>query len=159
MARLSGWLDIVAVGRLRGGLWRAAQDEYLRRLQRYATVRLIEVRDCVGKGDPDTVAVRREGEMLLDASAEARLRVGLTHEGQALDSAGLAAFLRRQTAAHGRIAWILGGPLGLSGQVLAACGFRLSLSRMTFPHELARVILLEQLYRGATILSGEGYHK
>ena len=79
--------------------------------------------------------------------------------GRLMDSATLAAFLQRQIETYGHLAFAIGGPVGLSDAVASACQETLALSPLTFPHELARVILLEQLYRAMTILKGESYHK
>lgn len=158
MARLAGKIIIVAVGKLHSD-WRAAQQDYLARLRRYTDVTLVEVKDVVGQGAPDTVALQREGEALLAAAKGARRVIALSATGKQMDSLGLADFLRKQIDVYRSLAFVIGGPVGLSPQVLAACDDKLSLSPLTFPHELARVILLEQLYRAATIISGEKYHK
>ncbi len=158
MVWLAGKIILVAVGKLRGE-WRTAQQDYLTRLRRYTTVTLIEVKDVVGAGLPDSIAMRREGEALLMAAKDARRRIALSASGKLLDSVGLADFLHKQIEVYGSVAFLIGGPLGLAPEVLATCEETLSLSPLTFPHELARVILLEQLYRAATIIGGEKYHK
>ncbi len=157
--RLSGRIDIIAVGKLRSTYWEAAQEEYLRRLQRYTQARLIEVKDLVGQGGPEAVAVQQEGELLLQAAQEASCRIALTPAGTQMDSPGLAAFVQKQVETYGHLAFLIGGPPGLSDAVLQACQVHLALSALTFPHELARIVLLEQLYRAATIIGGEKYHK
>ena len=159
MARLSGRIEIIAVGKLRAGHWRAAQEEYLRRLDRYTTIGLKEVRDFVGSGPPDVLAAQREGQLLLKAAGDARRKIALSHTGKRMSSPQLAKFLRKQIDLYGHLAFLIGGPAGLSKDVMETCDTHLSLSLLTFPHELARVILLEQLYRAATILGGERYHK
>jgi 23S rRNA (pseudouridine1915-N3)-methyltransferase len=159
MARLSGKITIVAVGKLQSTHWRTAQQDYLKRLRRYTDVDVIEVKDVVGRSVPDVVAMQREGETLLAAAKDAHRTIALNATGKQLDSPQLADFLRKQIEVYGSVAFLIGGPVGLSPEVLAACDDALSLSSLTFPHELARVILLEQLYRAATILSGEKYHK
>jgi len=159
MVRLAGKIMIVAVGKLHGVYWRAAQQEYLARLRRYTDVTLIEVKDVVGRGTPDGVAMQREGEALLAAVKGAHYTLALTPTGRQMDSPQLAEFLRKQIEVYTSLAFVIGGPVGLAPQVVAACNEALSLSALTFPHELARVILLEQLYRAATIIGGEKYHK
>lgn len=159
MKRLGGQILIAAVGRLKTPHWKAAQDDYLGRLKRYTAARLVEVKDAVGRGDPDGVAAEREGRRLLEAGAGASRRIALHQAGKKLDSPGLARFLEKRLEVYGRLALFIGGPVGLSDEVLAASEETLSLSEMTLPHELARVLLLEQLYRAATILGGEKYHK
>jgi 23S rRNA (pseudouridine1915-N3)-methyltransferase len=159
MVRLTGKMTLIAVGKLHSAYWRAAQQEYLTRLRRYTDITLIEVKDVVGRGTPDAVAMQREGEALLAAAKDARRMIALTATGKQMESLQLAEFLRKQFEVYGSLAFLIGGPVGLSPEVLAACDDTLSLSLLTFPHELARVVLLEQLYRAATIIGGEKYHK
>jgi 23S rRNA (pseudouridine1915-N3)-methyltransferase len=159
MASAFGQITVVAVGKVRAAHWAAAQDEYVKRLGRYTSFRLIEVRDMVGRGVVDAVAVEREGEELLRVAERSPVRVLLSADGRAQTSEGLAAWLQKQMEGSGHVAFLIGGPLGFSEPVRAAVPDRLSLSPMTFPHELARVMLLEQLFRAFTILRGEPYHK
>ena len=99
------------------------------------------------------------GSVLLEAARSAHLRIALTPTGEQRDSPTLARWLGQQLELRGHIALLIGGPLGLPPEVLAGCEEQLALSRLTLPHELARVVLLEQLYRSMTLLSGEKYHK
>lgn len=158
MPRSIGHITIAAVGKLRERHWLAAQAEYARRLGHYTDLKLIEVKDAVGKSLPDNVAVAREGEQLLAAARGARL-ILMSADGRAMSSPELAIYLQSQLEAFGDMAFLIGGPLGFDPTVTAAAHDRLALSRLTFPHELARVVLLEQLYRAFTILNGEPYHK
>ncbi len=159
MKRLGGQILIAAVGKLKTAHWKSAQEEYLGRLNRYTSARLVEVRDAVGHGGPDGVAAEKEGRLLLEASEGTGRRIALDCTGQQLDSPGLARYLEKNLEVYGKLALLIGGPVGLSAETLEACDERLSLSLLTLPHELARVLLLEQLYRAATIVSGEKYHK
>ena len=152
-------ITVAAVGKLRRPEWQAAQVDYLKRLQRYVDLDLVEVKDAVGKGYPDAVAKKREGERLLKATAVARRRILLTADGKELSSEGLAFFVQKELETYGQVAFLLGGPMGFSVEAAETANVRLSLSRLTFPHELARIIFLEQLYRAFTILRGEKYHK
>jgi 23S rRNA (pseudouridine1915-N3)-methyltransferase len=113
----------------------------------------------VSRGFPDAVALGREGDALLKSTAKARRRILLTPDGRAYSSEAFARYLRRQIETYGQLAFLIGGPLGFSPEVTAAADDQLSLSSLTFPHELARVMFLEQLYRAFTILRGEPYHK
>jgi len=153
-----GAITVAAVGRLRARAWELAQQEYLGRLRHYTRLKLVEVKDAVG-GAPDGVAMQQEGEALLKAVAGAQRVILLAPEGVEMGSPELARFLQKEIEVYGRIAFLIGGPLGVSEAVLDAAHVRLSLSRLTFTHEMARVILLEQLYRAFTILHGERYHK
>ena len=159
MPRLSGYITVVAVGKLRESHWRSAQEDYCKRLRRYTTFALHEVKDVAGRGTPDRAAKQKEGEALLKAAKSASRKIALTAAGRQMSSPRLAEYLQRQVQLYGRVAFLIGGPLGLSEDVLAECDEQLSLSPLTFPHEMARVILLEQLYRACTILNGEKYHK
>ena len=157
--RLPGTLTVAAVGKLRTPHWRSAQQDYLQRLQRYLSVTLVEVRDFAGGKLPKDTAVAREGQALSQAVKEVPWISALDAAGQQVDSEGLARYLHHHIETHRDLAFLIGGPVGLSPELLATCNARLSLSQLTFPHELARVVLLEQLYRAMTILSGEPYHK
>jgi 23S rRNA (pseudouridine1915-N3)-methyltransferase len=159
MARLSGQMTIAAVGKLRFAHWQAAQEEYRQRLQHYTNVKVIEVKDVAGRSTPDSVARQREGQQLLKAAGDTARKIALTPTGRQMDSLEFAAFLGKQIELYGRLVFFIGGPLGLSDEVVTSCVDQLSLSPLTFPHELARIVLLEQLYRACTILSGEQYHK
>lgn len=158
MPRRIGHITLAAVGKLRERHWQHAQDEYARRLSHYTDFTLVEVKDMVGKSLPDAVAVAREGELLLAASRGQRT-ILLTADGRQMTSPELSVYLREQLEQFGHLVFLIGGPIGFDRAVLEAAHDRLSLSRFTFPHELARVVFLEQLYRAFTILLGEPYHK
>lgn len=151
-------VSVVAVGRPRAPLARAIA-EYEERAGRYWKLEVVEVRDAGGGGDPDA-ARTAEGEALLRRTPDDAEVVALTRAGKAWTSRYLARFLDER-AVHGRpgVAFLIGGAHGLSGAVLDAADRRLSLGGMTFPHELARLVLAEQLYRAGTIVRGEPYHK
>ena len=157
--RLNGRLTIAAVGKIKNKAWLVAQNDYVKRLGRYTTLDLIEVKDVVGRSVPNVVAMVREGEQLLQAAADSTRLVALIPTGKLYTSPNLAVWLQKQVVDYGRIAFLIGGPLGFSDDVLAACHEEISLSPLTFTHELARVLLLEQIYRACTILAGEQYHK
>ena len=152
-------LTLVAVGRLKEAYWRQAADEYLRRLRPYATVREIEVPDRDVSRD-EKRAIAEEGEAVLRAVPGGTHVVALDQAGTSFDSAELSSWLAAH-ALDGRssVTFLLGGAAGLDPQVLRGADERLSLSRMTLPHQLARVVLLEQLYRAFKIERGEPYHR
>ncbi len=142
-------LRLLAVGRLKNAHLAALADDYLRRIRPWAAVEVVEVRDS----DP-----RREGAALLAAverkGARAPLIV-LDERGEQFTSRGFADLLSR----HGSLTFVIGGPDGVSDPVRARADRLLGLSRMTLPHELARIVLLEQIYRGLSINRGHGYHR
>ena len=159
MPRSIGHLTVIAVGKLRERHWLAAQDEYMRRLGHYTDFNLVEVKDVVGKSVPDSVAIAREGEYLLTSVPRGARLILMDPSGKAMSSPELAGYLQSQLETHSNLAFLIGGPLGFDPTVTSAAHDRLALSRLTFTHEMARVILLEQLYRAFTILNGEPYHK
>ena len=159
MTRLSGHLGIIAVGKIKEKHWSAAQNDYLQRLNRYTTAKIIEVKDVVGRSIPDDVAMQKEGVQLLDSASAYQRKILLSPTGKLMTSEVLARFLRKEVEEYGRIAFLIGGPLGFSPDTLATADEQISLSPLTFTHEMARVTLLEQLYRACTILAGEQYHK
>ncbi len=159
MPRPIGHIDLLAVGKMRSKHWRLAQADYAQRLGFYTRLNLVEVKDFVGQGLPDGTAVQKEGDLLLKAAGSANRIILLSPEGELLTSPALAQFLQKQIEVHGRLAFLIGGPVGFSDDVLATAHHQIALSPLTFTHELARVIFLEQLYRAFTILNGENYHK
>lgn len=159
MPRSYGRISVVAVGKVRARHWLAAQDEYLKRLKHYTTFELVEVKDAVGRGLPDEQAMEREGQHLLQAASSMERVVLLDRTGRSLTSPQLAHEVQEWLETSGSLAFLIGGPLGFSPAVVDAAHDSLSLSRMTFTHEMARVVWLEQLYRAFTILNGEPYHK
>lgn len=158
MPRPIGHLTVIAVGKLREPHWQAAQDDYARRLGRYTDFALVEVRDAA-RALPEAAAMAREGEQLLAAAPRGARLVLMTPDGRQPGSPELSAWLGAQLEQYGQLAFLIGGPSGFDPAVTAAAHERLALSRLTFPHELARVVLLEQLYRAFTILRSEPYHR
>ena len=136
--------EVVAVGRVKDAALRAACDEYLGRLRRYARVEEREVKD--------------EARLLGAIPGEARL-VALSRTGELWSSAELSDWTGRWDQDGRDVALLIGGADGLPGALLARAERVWSLSTLTFPHELARVIVLEQLYRAFTIRRGEPYHR
>jgi len=149
-------IRLVWVGKTRD---RGAADwieNYRRRLARFCPIEIVEVRDAAGKG---TARAAREGKALA-AKIEGRgVTVALDESGKEMSSAELAHWLGRTLETRGEITFLLGGPDGLGTEAAASAGLTLSLSRLTFTHEMARVLLLEQLYRAFSILEGTPYHR
>jgi 23S rRNA (pseudouridine1915-N3)-methyltransferase len=153
-------IRLIAVGKLRGSIWQSAASEYGRRLQRYVDFDLVEARDVVGKGLPDHAARAEEGKRIAELFEPGNYLIALERGGKSCSSEQFAQLMRRQMEAGIRqMDFVIGGPVGLAAEIIAEANLRLSLSAMTLPHELARVVLLEQLYRACTILRGEPYHK
>jgi 23S rRNA (pseudouridine1915-N3)-methyltransferase len=150
-------LTLLAVGRLRPAL-RDAADDYLRRLGRYATVEAREVREA-SRAPTVEAGLRDEHEALAAKLPLGTRLVALDRTGKAWSSEDLARHLDDWRVAARPVTFLIGGSHGLDPALLARADERWSLGAMTLPHELARVVVLEQLYRGFTILRGEPYHK
>lgn len=148
---------VLAVGRLRP-LFRAPADEYLRRLARYARTAELEVRES-GRSATLELGRRQEGDRLRDRIPPGSTVVALDREGPPWSSEQLAARLDRWRLTARPVTFLLGGSHGLDPALLASSDERWSLGALTLPHELARVVVYEQLYRAWTILHHEPYHK
>jgi 23S rRNA (pseudouridine1915-N3)-methyltransferase len=150
-------IGIVAVGKLRPH-YRDAADDYAGRLKRYVTFHEREVREA--SRAPNAVAqLADEARRLGSKIAPGTTLVALTRDGAGWSSRDLATQIERWLIASRSVALVIGGSSGLDASFLARADRRWSLGPLTLPHELARVIVLEQLYRGFTILRGEPYHK
>jgi 23S rRNA (pseudouridine1915-N3)-methyltransferase len=150
---------VVAVGRVRDVALRAACDDYLGRARRGARIEVHEVTEAGRAGGTPAVTRRIEGERLRRATPGGALRVALTREGRVHTSEHFARVVGRWREGARDVAFLLGGAHGLADGLLRDADVALSLSPMTLPHELARLVLLEQLYRAGTISRGEPYHK
>lgn len=145
-------IDILAAGKIRESYYRDAMAEYGKRLSRYVKLNLIEVAD-----GPDKLA---EGNRMLERLPDDAYIITLEINGNALSSEELSQKISElENSGRSRIVFIIGGPDGLHNDVLSRSDFRLSFSKMTFPHPLMRVILMEQIYRAYRIMKGEPYHK
>jgi 23S rRNA (pseudouridine1915-N3)-methyltransferase len=150
-------VSVLAVGRLRP-CFREACDEYLRRLRRVAEVREVEVREAARAGSP-ALQRREEAKRLTVALPDRVVRVALDLRGEPWSSEELARRVGAWRDAARPVALVIGGAEGLDPAVLEASDLRWSLGPMTLPHELARVVVMEQLYRAFAILRGAPYHK
>ncbi|MFN8581904.1 MAG: 23S rRNA (pseudouridine(1915)-N(3))-methyltransferase RlmH [Gemmatimonadaceae bacterium] len=148
---------IVAVGRPRDPALSAAIAEYERRAARYWPLEAIEVKEGGSSRDPSVVR-EREGESLLERARDCVV-VACDEAGDALDSRGFAAAMQGWREAARDVAFIIGGAHGLSDAVKRHSQRRVALAPWTLPHELARLVLAEQLYRAGTLVRGEPYHK
>ena len=157
-------ITVLAVGHLKEDYWRKATAEYVRRLGTYARLEIIEVDDEKTPEQASSVLEeqirRREGERLLKRMPKDAYVIALAIDGQSYDSVGLSSHLNRlMVSGCSHIAFVIGGSLGLSAGVLDRADECLSFSRLTFPHQMMRPVLLEQIYRCMRILHGEPYHK
>ncbi len=157
-------IAVVGVGRLRERFYRDAADEYLKRLKRFGPVEEIELPDLPEPAHSSPAIEeqirRREGEAILARVKPGDYVVALCIDGRQMPSEQLAARVRAlEDRGVQRALFVIGGSLGLSDAVVRRADERLSFSPMTFPHQLARVMLLEQLYRARKIGANERYHK
>lgn len=157
-------IKIIAVGKLKERYLKDAADEYLKRLSAYCKIEIAEVSeekisDNPSKSEEDMVR-QKEGQRIVKAIAERDYVIALDISGKQLSSEELAEKIQ-DLALYGNssIALIIGGSIGLSQEVLKRSDFHLSFSKMTFPHQLMRIILLEQIYRAFKINAGQPYHK
>ena len=157
-------ITILCVGKIKEKYWVQALSEYEKRLSRYCRLEITEVADEKtpdGAGEALERQIKeKEGRRLLEKIPDHAYVIALAVEGSMVSSEELAGSLDRlAVSGTSHIVMIIGGSLGLSGQVLARADKKLSFSRLTFTHQLMRVILLEQIYRSYRIIKGEPYHK
>jgi 23S rRNA (pseudouridine1915-N3)-methyltransferase len=154
-------LKIIAVGRLGRPHYRAAADVYKDRLKHYQKFEEVEVREARKVERRNTApALKEEGKRLMAAVPDGAVIIAMDERGKELDSQRFAALIEEQMI-YGRsgLCFLIGGALGLDPEVRKGATRTLALSKMTMPHELARVVLMEQIYRAMTIIRGEPYHK
>ncbi len=149
--------SLIAVGKLRPALQEAC-DDYLARLRRYGEVVCCEVREAPASASPPEQR-RNEAKRLLEKVPERALVIALDRTGTGWTSEGLASHLGRWREGGRPLALVIGGSTGLDDTALARADHRWSLGPLTLPHQLARLVVLEQWYRAWTILRGEPYHK
>lgn len=157
-------IELICVGKLKEKYLVQAIDEYSKRLSRYCKLNIIELAD---EKTPDNASEKeelmikdKEGEKILSKISDAAYVVALDLQGKMLSSEELASFIADcGVRGNSHLIFIIGGSLGLSKGVRARANYKLCFSKMTFPHQLFRVMLLEQIYRGFRINNNEPYHK
>ena len=157
-------ISIITVGKVKEKYLRDGIDEYRKRLTRYCNLEILEVPD---EKTPDNASQKeeeqiktKEGIAILKHVKETSFVIALAINGKSLSSEELADQLSKLAInGNSNVAFITGGSLGLSQEVLNRANYKLSFSKMTFPHQLMRMILVEQIYRGFRIINGEPYHK
>ena len=153
----------ITVGNLKESYLREAAAEYKKRLSGMCRVEEIELKEVKLPEDPSESEIKKalteEAKAILAAIPPRSFPVALCVEGKQLDSPGLSALLERGAAESGCVCAVIGSSHGLDERVKAACSHRLSVSKLTFPHQLMRVILYEAVYRCYQIAKGSKYHK
>jgi len=153
-------IKIIVVDRTRSTFLAQGEAFYLDRLKRYAHTEWLETKPVrMTKDIPVQRILDLEGNFITKRLLPQDYAIALDRSGKALDSEGMAAWIERLSISHNRLAFVIGGPLGLSGTILNRANETLSLSRLTLTHEMSRLFLLEQLYRAFTIINNEKYHK
>lgn len=156
-------INIICVGKIKEKFFNMAIDEYSKRLSKYIKLTIIELQD---EKTPDNLSIAeeeivklKEGEKILK-NIKDEFVVTLCIDGKTLDSVQFADFFKNNmNTGKSNITFVIGGSLGLHKSVIERANFKFSFSKMTFPHQLMRVILLEQIYRANRIIKNEPYHK
>lgn len=157
-------ITILCVGKLKEEYWRQACAEYSKRMTRFADFSIIEVNEERLPDEPSQAQIentlRKEGERLIAKMPSGSAVIPMCIEGRQYDSPSLAAEIEDlASAGYSHIVFVIGGSWGLSDEVKKCAKIKLSMSKMTFPHQLARVMLCEQIYRAFQINGGGKYHK
>lgn len=156
-------INILAVGKVKEKYILMGIEEFAKRLTPHCNIKIIEVPDepapeKLSESEEQRVK-QKEGEKLLKYVSNSDYTIALDLKGKTLSSEEFAEKISDITMQASTINFIIGGSLGLSSEVLNACQYKLSFSKMTFPHQLMRLILIEQIYRGFRIINGYPYHK
>lgn len=157
-------ISVICVGKIKEAFYRDAIAEYRKRLSRYATMEIVELVDEKtidgASASEERKVIDTEGERILKVLSDEAFKIALCIDGKKLDSVAFSEKIEAiKVSGYSHIQFIIGGSLGLSKAVISKADYKLSFSDMTFPHQLMRVILLEQIYRAARIASNEPYHK
>lgn len=157
-------IKIITVGKIKEKFYKDAIDEYKKRLSSYCKINIVEVPDEKTKENAsfneNNIVLKKEGERILSKINNNEYVIALAIDGKKLDSVEFARTINDLGLhSNSNICFIIGGSLGLHDDVLKTSNTKISFSDMTFPHQLMRVILLEQIYRGFRIINNEPYHK
>ena len=156
-------MALICMGKLKEKYWRDAAAEYEKRLSRFGKFETIELPDLPEPANSspaiEAQICQKEGQAILGKLRDGDIVVALCIDGKQLDSVQLSKKVTEMIDTGRRVVFIIGGSLGLSDDVVRRAQLKLSFSPMTFPHQLARIMLLEQAYRACKINAGERYHK
>ena len=156
-------IALISVGSLKESYLKDATNEYKKRLSQYAKVDEINLKEETIKNEDDKSEIKwaltAEAQRIIASIPKGAYKIALCVEGKEYDSPSLADVISRACDEKGRIALIIGSSHGLADEVKAVADLKLSISKLTFPHQLMRPILLEAIYRSFTIIHGKRYHK
>lgn len=151
-------IKILCVGKIKEDFFSKGINEYLKRLSAFSKVEIIEIKE--GNNKDITKTIETEGEYILEKISKDDYVITLEIEGQMIDSMKLANKINElYTYGKTNIVFIIGGSWGLSNKVKSRSNYALSFSKFTFPHQLMRLVLIEQIYRSFTIINNKEYHK
>ena len=149
-------INLVCVGNLKERFSKDEQSEYLKRLSAFCKVNIIEIKEQNQLENPNLI-IEKEGEEILKNLKGKSILCEINSK--QFSSVDFASYIKLSMQTSSTITFVVGGSYGVSEKVKAACGDKISFSKMTFPHNLFRIMLLEQIYRAFTILEGKSYHK
>lgn len=156
-------ITVISVGTLKEEYLKDAVSEYKKRLSQYAKVSEINIKEEAVKNEDSKAEIKAaldaEGEKILAAVPKGAYKIAMCIEGVQFDSVSLAGKISEAIDTSGKIALIIGSSHGLSDKIKENCKLKLSISKLTFPHQLMRAMLFEILYRSFTIIAGKRYHK
>ena len=153
-------IRIIAVGKFKEKAYKELEAEFLKRLNPYAKIKIVELNESSYRKNPDLQKVKEEeAEKIIAQLPEGGIVILLEEKGTLRDSKTFADFLQRTGGLGKELVFVIGSGIGLSPTLKPYANYSISLSPLTFPHNLARVILEEQIYRACTILAGKEYHK
>lgn len=150
-------IKIICIGKLKEKYWTEAVNEYLKRLSKYTKIELIELNDS--KIDDPIIALKQEKDLILNKISDKDYIITLEIDGKSLTSIELAKKIETLTVQYPNLCFIIGGSNGIHEEIRNKSSLKLSFSSLTFPHQLFRVMFLEQLYRTYKINNNESYHK
>ncbi len=150
-------IKIICLGKIKENFYNDAIEEYKKRLSKYTKLEIIELEDY--KDDDKVVCLRKEKDLILKNLREKDNIILLDIEGKEMDSISFSKFIGNELSYNNNITFIIGSSNGFDEEIKSIANKKISFSKLTFPHQLFRVILLEQIYRAFKIINNESYHK
>lgn len=152
-------VTIITLGKLKEKYWKAAEEEYLKRLSTYTKLDIVEIKEEPFRSPNEKEMItKKEAEKVISKIPDGAMVFALHEAGKKFDSPQFADLLEKSSSQGQHLVFVIGGPLGLHDELKNRADTLLSLSALTFPHQMVRTILLEQIYRANTIISGKQYH-
>ena len=149
-------ITLITVGKIKEKYIKEGIEDYLKRLSKYTKIELIELED---EAFDKTKTLKKEAEKIMKKINPKSYIITLEIEGKEISSPELSELIEKTIVTHSHITFIIGGSYGLDDEIKRLSNYKLSFSKMTFPHQLFRLLFLEQLYRSFKIMNNEEYHK